>query len=501
MRSLITLPLFNALRKVSVIYGRDVALHLEAPSRSACYGLLIASLILGTCAPASALGANGSRRGATHSQGSSRRKTVIEVRTSPGVYLPGPTLSIQALSTKPVTPRVTDLLKQNIEQTLLKRDPRLRTATTAPDTSIVCTILDLSLSPGVETRTKQEYQRTGYSTVTDPVTGMSRTEDQYSYVTVPYRALVLEGRMSVTCDVTDVATGILLHSDRFDVVYTDARDAGLGPGALSVDDQNSIYLKLADNAAGLILAQLCPRVYSEVVVLPSGKLKGASTLMESGRWAEARILLTTMPPFKTPRDDAYRLYSIGLTDEALAYKTLDPSEKKLHLERAVDNYRRAAELKPTEDIFWVPKNRAELVLWQTRSLVAQAEVFEEAKKQRSNPATGANRTDGANTDLFRLVRSRMQPGMLVIDNQTVVQWVKSGRSSEYITASIKHAAETRFDLSEAEVLKLRRDGVNRDVLKAMEKTQRGYTYGSFGLGKALTVAASVLWWLPFVIGR
>jgi hypothetical protein len=501
MRCISKLQNFNARQKVCASLERCLADRVSV--KSAYHGVFAAFLILtsGTSSYAAGREPGPPNRSTATSQGSSGRKTVIEVRTSPGVYLPGPTLSIQALSTKPVTPRVTELLKQNIEQTLFRSDPRLRTATTAPDTSIVCTILDLSLSPGVETRTRQEYQRTGYSTVTDPVTGMSRTEDQYSYVTVPYRALVLEGRMSVTCDVTDVATGILLHSDRFDVVYTDARDAGLGPGALSVDDQNSIYLKLADNAAGLILAQLCPRVYSEVVVLPSGKLKEASTLMESGRWAEARILLTTMPAFKNPRDDAYRLYSIGLTDESLAYKSLDPSEKKLHLERAVENYRRAAELKPTEDIFWVPKNRAELVLWQTRSLVAQAEVFEEAKKQRSNPATSANRTDAGNTDLFRQVRSRMQPGMLVIDNQTVVQWVKSGRSSEYITASIKHAAETRFDLSEAEVLKLRRDGVNRDVLKAMEKTQRGYTYGSFGLGKALTVAASILWWLPFVIGR
>jgi tetratricopeptide (TPR) repeat protein len=501
MRCVIKLQNFNARHTVPATLACCIADRVSVGA--AYHGLLAAFLILTSC-PSSHAAAHEPgppNRPTATAQGSSGRKTVIEIRTSPGVYLPGPTLMIQVISAKPVTPQVPEFLQQTLERTLLRNDPRLRIASTAADTSIVCTIIDFSLSPGVETRTRQEYQRTGFTTVTDPVTGVSRTEDQYSFVDVPYRALVLEARMSVTCDVTDVATGILLHSDRFDVVYTDARDAGLGPGALSVDDQNSIYLKLADNAAGLIWAQLCPRVYSDVVVLPSGRLNDAGVLMGSGRWSEARTLLSAMPAFKNPRDDAYRLYAIGLADEALAYDSFDYLEKKLHLERAVGNYRRATELKPTEDIFWAPKNRAELVLWQTTGLVDQVEVFREAKKKGSSSATSLDRTGAGNTSLFHQVRSRMQPGMLVINNQTVVQWVKSGRSSEYIIASIKHAAGTRFDLSEAEVLKLRRDGVNKDVLNAMAKSRRGYSYSSFGRGKALIFAASLLWWLPFVFGR
>ena len=438
---------------------------------------------------------------ATTAQGSSGRKTVIEVRTSPGVYLPGPTFRIQVTSARPVTPRVLEFLQQTVEQTLLRNDPGLRVAPTIPDTSIVCTITDLTLSPGVETRTRLEYRQTGQTTVTDPVTGASRTEPQYTYVDVPYRALVFEGRMSVKCEVTDVATGILLYSDRFDAVYTDAREAGAGPGAHSVDDLNHIYLKLADNAAGLILAQLCPRVYSDTVALASGKLKEAGKMMESGLWSEALTLLTRMPAFKSPRDDAYRFYSIGVAHEALAYKALDHFEKKRQLERAVDNYQRAAELKPNENMFWAPKYRAELVLLQTAGLVAQVEVFEEAKRLGSKAAAGPDRIGAGGTDLFRQIRSRIPSGPVVIDNQTVVQWVKSGRSSDYITASIKHAPETRFDLSEAEVLKLRRDGVNKSVLKAMTKSQQGYHHDPFGRSRAVIMAVSLLWWLPFVFGR
>jgi hypothetical protein len=206
-----------------------------------------------------------------------------------------------------------------------------------------------------------------------------------------------------------------------------------------------------------------------------------------------------MPAFKNPKDDAYRFYSIGVANEALAYKTLDNFERKRQLELAVENYRRAAELKPNENMFWGPKNRAEFVLSQTSGLTAQVEVFEEAKKPGSKPSASPDRPAAGNTGLFHQTRSRMQAGPVLIDNQTVVQWVKSGRSSDYITASIKHAPGTRFDLSAAEVLKLRRDGVSNGVLKAMAESQQGRRPGV--RGKAVITAVSLLWWLPFVFGR
>ena len=503
MRWLITLPPFNARYKVRAGCGSYIAARIAARSRSGAYGLLAASLILATCtAPSpSAYGAGGPSRPITPAQGSSGMKTVIEVRTSPGVYLPGPTFRITVTSPKTLTPRGPELLEQRIEQELLRNDPRLRVAPIAADTSIAFTITVLTLSPGVETRTKPKYQKTGETTVTDPETGMSRTEEQYAYVDVSYRALVIQGRISVKCEVTDVGTGILLYSDTFDALYTDAREVGAGPGAPSVDDLNFVYLKLTENVADRILAQLCPRVYSEIVALSSGKLKQASKLLESGLWTEALTLLSGMPAFKDPKDDAYRYYSIGVAHEALAYKAVDQFEKKLQLERAVDNYRQATELKPNENMFWAPKYRAEAVLSQTNGLVAQIEVFEEAKRAGFKAATIPDRIAAGNTDLFSQIRSRMRSGPMLINNQTVVQWVKSGRSSDYIIASIKHAPGTQFDLSAAEVLKLRRDGVNNSVLKAMAESQQGGRPDVGGRGRAVITVLSLLWWLPLVFGR
>jgi hypothetical protein len=513
MRSLFTILHFNArytalARRASYITAY-IATRIGTFSRSASYGLLAASLIhvpilvtiLATCAPVFALtyGAGEPPGPAAPPQGSSSRKTVIDVRTSPVVYLPGPTFRIEVYSTNPVAPGVPERLQEGIEQVLVMNDPRLRVTQTAADTSIACTIIDLSVSPRIEIRSRPEYRMTGQIIVTDSETGVSHTEDQFAYVDVSYRVLVFEGRMSVKWDVTDVATGILLYSDRVDAA--NAREAGpdLGLGAsvgssIGSVDLNIAYLRLADRAAGLILAQLSPRNYPEIVALSTGKLKDASKLLESGLWSEALTLLSGMPPFKDPKDDAYRFYSIGVAQEALAYKAQDQFEKKRQLEQAVDNYRRAAELKPSENMFWAPKNRAESVLSQTSGLVAQAEAFEGAKKPRS--AASPERIAG-NTALFHQTRSPMPSSPMFIDNQTIVQWVKSGRSPDYIIASIKHAPGTRFDLSEVERLKLRRDGVNPRVLKAMANAQEGPRPGK--LGRVLTTAVSLLLLVPFVV--
>jgi hypothetical protein len=488
--------------RVAVGIATHFAVLIPAFSSAAGYWFLAASLILVTilapCVPAyaSAYEAGAMTGRPAPVQGSSSMKTVIDVRSSPAVYLPGAAVSIEVYSTKPVAPEVTERLREGIEQVLLVNDPRLRAAQGAADTSIACTITDLTVSPRIEARSRQEYRYTGQAVVTDSQTGLSSTVDQYAYVDVSYRVMVVEGRISVKWDVTDVATGILLFKDRVDAGYTyeAGPDLGAGPiigSSLSSTDLNIAELKLADKAAALILAKLSPKASSEIVVLSSGKLKEASKLLQSGLWSEALTMLSNMPAFKDPKDDAYRLYCIGVAREALAYQTIDVVERKELLERAVKNYERAAELKPKENMFWAPKNRAELELASARGLVAQLEAFEKAKQKV------VNGTSLTTTDLLTRTKNPAQSSATAINNQTVIQLVKSGRSADFIIASIKHAPATQFDLSEAERLKLRREGVSNDVVKAMLETQVERRPST--LVKTVASAAALLWWLPFIL--
>jgi hypothetical protein len=421
-----------------------------------------------TLAAVAALPVFGQEMG-NRSLGPGDNKALINVRTSAGVYVPGPLVKVQVISPSSVSPKITELIQRALQEGLIENDPRLKLATSNPDTLISCTVLDHAVGSDVANRTRLEYRITGQKTVHDSTTGMSRTEDEYGHVNVPYRALVLEGRMTVECEVSDIKTGIVLYMDRFDAAYNEVlRDVVGGSTPPSVDDLNNVYLRLAEKAAALVVAQLSPRSSSEIARLPTGKMKAVSKLLEKDQWNEALALLGTVAPYKDPKDDAYRLYAIGVAHEALAYETPNPAQARSHLREAFANYSRAAELRPREDMFWRPKNRAELSLWQVEALVAQVEAFDEARKAGSSAAVTA--PGAARQDLFRQVSSKLPPAPSVVRNATVVQWVKAGFTQDYIAASVKHAPKTQFDLSPPEVLKLRRVGVSGRIIEAMRDT-------------------------------
>jgi hypothetical protein len=396
-------------------------------------------------------------------------------------------VSVQVFSDQPVTPRVPAFLKNTIQEALIRTNPRL-SLSSAADTLIVCTITSLRITNGLEQRTRSEYQKVGSISVTDPETGAIRTEDQYGYADVPYQALVLDARMSVRCEIEEAASGVVLYSDRFDPVLTEARDVANGP---NTDEQNAIYLRLAENAAALILAQICPASSSEIADLPSGKLKDASTRLERRRWAEALQLLTSMRPFERTADEAYRLYCIGVAHEALGYEATDLAEARRELQIAQTSYQRATELKPREQIFWGPKNRAEAALMRIDVLLAQARGLEAARR------TGQGRTD-----IFQQVMNTTPGGPAVLTNDTIIQWVRSGYSDDYVKASILFAAQTSFDLSDAGQVELRRQGVSKDVVKVMSRKQQPPSNGS-GTRKTVifTIASMALSILPALLMR
>lgn len=110
-----------------------IATRIGAFSRSAPNALLAASLkhltilmtMLATCAVAPALTyrVGEPARRATPVQGSSSMKTVIDVRTSPPVYVPGPAIRVEVYSSNPLAPQVRERLQEGIEQVLLMNDP------------------------------------------------------------------------------------------------------------------------------------------------------------------------------------------------------------------------------------------------------------------------------------------------------------------------------------------------------------------------------------------
>jgi hypothetical protein len=98
----------------------------------------------------------------------------------------------------------------------------------------------------------------------------------------------------------------------------------------------------------------------------------ANRLAEARRWPEYVEAMETMPPLPNAEDDSYRLYNVGIGDEALGYKAETPAGAKSDFEKAVVQYRKAGEANPHEKYFIEPVNRIEIALEHYRKLAPPA---------------------------------------------------------------------------------------------------------------------------------
>jgi tetratricopeptide (TPR) repeat protein len=92
----------------------------------------------------------------------------------------------------------------------------------------------------------------------------------------------------------------------------------------------------------------------------------------AGQWTKYVESLETMTPLPNVEDDAYRLYNIGVGDEALGYKAETPAGAKRYFEQAVIEYRKAGEANPHEKYFIEPVNRIEIALEHYKKLAPPA---------------------------------------------------------------------------------------------------------------------------------
>jgi tetratricopeptide (TPR) repeat protein len=93
---------------------------------------------------------------------------------------------------------------------------------------------------------------------------------------------------------------------------------------------------------------------------------------EAGQWTKYVEAFETMQPLPNAEDDSYRLYNIGVGDEALGYKAETPAAAKKYFEQAVIQYRKAGEANPHEKYFIEPVNRIEIALEHYRKLAPAA---------------------------------------------------------------------------------------------------------------------------------
>lgn len=426
-----------------------------------------------------------------------------------GVGLGGSKLKLQArfpsnplLGSKRISIRVDsqavipyDLLiraENGVSQWLRYCNPGIEIVQSAPDMEVRLRVLNISHTWASVMRTRSEYQKTGTRTEYDPETGAAQTIDVYGYVEVSYNAINVQGNLTAEYEMRDIKSGLALMSDTIRSNYSTEYEGSIPPDPLVVQGM------MLDQLIARISQDICSPRTSIHLLMPGGKLKESGHLILKGRFDEAKRQLESMPAFAKYRDEAARLYAMGVALEALAHTSADDAEAMKHFEQAVDFYDRARIIRPDEKIFWWSHSRA----LYFSSVYSRAESWKK-KIEETTHLFAAGRI--SQDEALMMIRNppQIQPAQVIVwkgiqylTNDIVKGWVSAGVPEKIIIATITDEGAVGFDLSANEVLRLGQAGVNERIIKAMKSAQ---TRRMGMKGRWLAILLPLLYNIPFLI--
>jgi hypothetical protein len=213
------------------------------------------------------------------------------------------------------------------------------------------------------------------------------------------------------------------------------------PNAIEVRD------RLIKDVALQIASRLVNTQEDVTVFLARGNgLDEADTLLENQQYTRALENLDTMTPLGKPDDDAYRLYDLGVANEALGYQAEDVNKARKYLQEASIDYGKAIDAKPAEKMFLEPQNRIDTAL-------AHYKVLSDEVNKRN-------------------AKSAASPAADVLTNADVISMVQAKLDQANIIDTIQHST-AKFDLSAKGQVDLAKAGVAGPIITAMKTKARG----------------------------
>ncbi len=170
-------------------------------------------------------------------------------------------------------------------------------------------------------------------------------------------------------------------------------------------------------------------------------------------WPRYLEALQVLPPNSDPKVDAYRLYDIGVANEAMAYLAEDNKSAIKDLEEASKNYGEAFDAKPQEKGFIEAQTRIKSALQYYSDIGKTTPLGSAAPLTTSLNAAAA------------------APGALT--NKDVVDMVTAHMDEANILDNIQNARDVDFDISVQAQIALQKAGVNSHILLAMKERARG----------------------------
>ena len=188
----------------------------------------------------------------------------------------------------------------------------------------------------------------------------------------------------------------------------------------------------------------------QVLLAAGGGLDEADKLMAQKLWSRALEQLETMPPFPQPEQDAYRLYDLGVVNEALGYQAEDVAKARKDLQEAAIDYGKAIDGKPGEKNFLQPQTRIDTALAHYKTLGDQMAQTASAAAARASAPAAAD----------------------VLTNADVISMVAAKLDEANIVDTIQHSSAVNFDLSAKGQIDLAKGNVNGRIIAAMKQKAR-----------------------------
>jgi len=302
---------------------------------------------------------------------------VLDRKLPAAVTLRGTSFGVNAVATRPTDPcqkLAADKLQSTVETALIRYNSQLQLETVKPDTVISVRVINCTdvTTPEYTTsfagKNKGQQQQTGLKVNGD--------------LTISYQARTRAGA-TVDAEPIDIK-----YQHEFNNVAAAVSTTKKIIGKLplvgkkhSDDDENSDDPHTKEDVLQIMVNRVTERVAArlvntneriEVHLARGSMFDEDNRYAEAGQWTKYVEAMETMQPLPNAEDDSYRLYNIGVGDEALGYKAETPAAAKAAFEKAVIQYRKAGEANPHEKYFIEPVNRIEIALEHYKKLATPA---------------------------------------------------------------------------------------------------------------------------------
>lgn len=352
-------------------------------------------------------------------------------------------------------------IQTTISSLLVSNDSRLRSvdAKEHPDAVILCHVTEYAQPPAlVKTEQGVEFGKKG-----GPLQNQ-QVQEVTGQLAMTFEAQDVRGNRGIAADTV---------TSKFDREYPVAAPPSAKPTMSSIlsahlpkmpltnatpgapggpEDHAPAPQELRDRLIKDVSFQVASRLVNtseevNVFLARGAGLDDADTLMEQKLYTRALESLETMTPFPQPDADAYRLYDLGVVNEALGYESEDVTKAGKYLQEAAIDYGKAIDAKPTEKMFLEPQNRIDTALAHYKVLGERV-----ASQQAANKAAAAAADVLTNADVISMVQAKL-------DQANIID-------------TIQHSS-ANFDLTARGQVDLAKAGVNGAIITAMKAKARG----------------------------